>query len=189
MYYDCVDTMTPYDRSVETDDPNAKLDSLTTSNKSHNEAGEVLPPTRSVGTEDPSKPMSVPATPHQSATIPDSHALPARSLITTNSTTGNHESLTPALPDMQSDEFLPDLVVNQAQRSVETPNPQLLHMENEREIRCDHPKMIQLSTSTETPSRATVDNISQLSNTPRSVLTDPDDDELQSANALLQLSS
>ena len=46
-----------------------------------------------------------------------------------------------------------------------------------------------MSTNTDTPIRPNVDNVSQLSNTPRSVLTDPDDDELQSANALLQLSS
>ena len=76
--------------------------------------------------------------------------------------------------DYNSDE-LPDLVLPQT-RSVITGSLILPNAHND-------------SSTEQTPSRTQLENISQLSTTPRSVLSDPGDTEIETTNTLLSLGS
>ena len=102
-------------RSVVTDDPNVRQDPPPTLNKRHTGTDNEASPARSVRTEGSNEPQNAPATPHHCRTISNSHVSPARAVLTNNSSTEGHAKVDSALLDMQSDEFLPDLVVDQAQ--------------------------------------------------------------------------
>ena len=87
------------------------------------------------------------------------------------STTSIHKDV---LSEYNSDE-LPDLVLPQT-RSVTT-DPRIPHIAHNN------------SSTEQTPKRTQPENMSQPSTTPRSVLSDPDDTEIETANTLLSLGS
>ena len=175
------DLADPADRSVSTDRPAEATEPIT----------EIINPDpsdladRSVTTDRPAEatePITEITNPDPSDLVPGN--MPDREITPPNEVT---VGLAPVNYD---DKFLPDLVHNQTPlRSVLTQ-----HAEKDPAITTleKTPNPIQTvpqATKGCTPARSISDNNSQPSTTPRSVLTDPDDDELQSANALLQLGS
>ena len=112
--------------------------------------------------------------------------VPDREITSGNQVTANLMKSPTVTPGDHGDEFLPNLVLNQTpQQSVVTARIK----EESTKTTIEEPHNPKKTVLQGTPARSNSENSSQPSTTPRSVLTDPDDDELQSANTLLQLGS